>query len=102
MSAKTERNCLILRVVSQILRVDSQYCSTLPQNLEILKIHSRESPRSRSGSFNNHVDTKREEVGSKISKLLQIWFFSASLLIRHYISNKKEEGRTLFLLIACL
>ena len=44
MSAKTERNCLILRV-------DSQYCSTLPQNLEILKIHSQESPRPRSLKF---------------------------------------------------
>ena len=40
MSAKIERNHLILRV-------DSQYYSTLPQNLEILKIHSRESPHPR-------------------------------------------------------
>ena len=39
MSAKTERNCLILRV-------DSQYCSILCQKLEILKIRSRESLRT--------------------------------------------------------
>ena len=38
MSAKTERNCLILRV-------DSQYCSTLPQKVEIFIIHSQESPK---------------------------------------------------------
>ena len=27
-----------------ILRIDSQYCSTLPQKLEIFKAYSRESP----------------------------------------------------------
>ena len=43
MSAKTEKSCLIMRV-------DSQYCSTLPQNLEILEIHSRESPHPRSNN----------------------------------------------------
>ena len=95
MSAKTERNCLILRV-------DSQYCSTLPRNLETLKIHSRESPRSRSGSFNNHVDTKRGEVGSKISTLLKICFLVPAYLLGIILAIKKEEGRTLFLLIACL
>ena len=101
MSAKTERNCLILRVDSQILRVDSQYCSTLPRNLEILKIHSRESPRSSSRSLNNHVDTKRGEVGNKISILLQ-FFLVPAYLLGITLAIKKEEGRNLFLLIACL